>query len=309
MFKVSIEDQERRIVFEVQAPVESSLCVSIESLDEPDLTSSNRYKTKLQSITRQLYSEFRHQARTYIRAILHNTTNTEILIRQTIERYTRRIAYNTTYAEKVDAFTQIIMENPAEFAKDLLFLEQRAIDLDAQLIGMNLLIGRPYEPEPAKNPLKPLLWRCLQPFIEILKANSVNIDFSSIEDGVYLTADFRLFNCAMYHFFDNIQKYIKPDSDLYVFLDPNKEVINFSMISRALDEEEKTKIFDESYSGRNSGSQKGEGFGMYIFKRVLKEMYAIPSVDWQEEALVPFEGNSYRKQIFSINFPPGVIYE
>jgi len=306
MFKIKIIEPDRHLDLTVERGFNGDLQIDIQSGEELDLISSSRFKTRLKRVVGALYQEFRDQNRVYVRAILHNTGNTELLIRQAIERYTRKIPYGASHSESVEAFSSIISANPNKFAEDLLSIHQRAVDLDAQLIGMNLLIGKTFDQTVEEHPLKALIWRCFQPFIEILKEHSVYIDFIDLETKK-IKVDFRLFNCAMYHFFDNIQKYIKPNSTLFISVNNNRE-ISFRMESRSLDEHEKVSIFNEGYSGRNSGSQRGEGFGMYIFKQVLKKMDAKPSVTWEERAQVPFEGHPYREQVFLVEFPENVLF-
>lgn len=308
MYKLKIKEENRQVEIHVSDGVPSSLQIELVPLEEKVLLTSSKFRTRLKNAIASLYIDFRSQTRVYVRAILHNTANTESLIRQTVERYTRIIPYHTSYAERVDSFTKMIADDPRKFAEAFLFIEQRATDLDAQIIGMNVLIGKEYTPQLEVHPLLAVLWRSITPFKEIFKAHSIYINFQNLSEKTNIKVDFRLFSCGMYHFFDNIQKYIKPDSLLDISVDTTKQELLFTMVSRSLDEDEKTRIFEESYSGRTAGSQKGEGFGMYIFKQVLSKMDAIPDVRWREQAHIIFEGNRYREQVFIVKFAPNTLF-
>jgi signal transduction histidine kinase len=230
-------------------------------------------------------------------------------MRQTIERHTIRIDHRISHQERIDIFTEIIKKDPKKFAKDLLYLEQRSKDLDAQLIGINLLVGKGYTADfSQRHNLKDLILRCASPFMPLLKLNNSRVEFKNL-DNIEIQTDFRLFNCAMYHFFDNAQKYIKPDANIIISINFEEKELSFIMKSRAIEKTEKESIFNEGFTGSHSGGQKGEGLGLYIFSLVLNELDAITYVDFNENTRFGRDDIIYQENIFYIKFLKETLYK
>ncbi|MDO8656893.1 MAG: hypothetical protein Q7K45_06665, partial [Nanoarchaeota archaeon] len=156
--------------------------------------------------------------------------------------------------------------------------------------------------------LKKLIARCAHPFSEALRSNNVDLTYKDIE-LINIRTDFRLFNCAVYHFFENIVKYIRPDSQITVSVNSSLDELNFEMMSRAIETEESNLIFSEGFCGKYSGREKVEGLGMYIFSLILSKMKATPSVKWEENTRLITGDYPYQKNIFSIKMVPGVMYK
>lgn len=312
MFNLNINEENRHFSVNVRGEKynnSSVNLVAISSIDEKDFRISNRYRTVIKRIGWAMYRDFREKARIYGRAIIHNIGNTQSQIKHTTERYTRKIDYGFSYQERVKQLADILSNNDLEgLAKDLIDLNQRATDLDAQLVGINLLVGKEYDLEPEEHPLRELILRCAIPAKNDLRENRIYLDVSKIED-LKIKTDFRLFNCAMYHFFDNLKKYTIENSQVSVTYDDNKSEITFDMVSRAIEKGEESKIFQEGFCGTNSHSLKGEGLGMFIFYLVFSKMGAIPKVTFDATTRRSYDdGNSYQKNMFSIHFPVNTIY-
>jgi K+-sensing histidine kinase KdpD len=113
----------------------------------------------------------------------------------------------------------------------------------------------------------------------------------------------------MYHFFDNAQKYLKPDADINISINLETRELSFNMNSRAIDADEKEAIFLEGFNGFYSGGQKGEGLGLYIFSLVLDEIDAIAYVDFDERTRLGLGNDMYQKNIFTIKFSPDTLYK
>lgn len=303
MFRLKIEDGQRYLELDVHDEKSDSLDVILEPLTEDDLISSGKIRFKTKRVARALYRKFREQTRIYARSILHNMAGTQSQIKQTIERYTKNIDRGMSFVDRKKELSKIISSDPDRFSDDLFFLEQRAVDLDAQLIGISLLVGKDYELDLSQTHLiKGLLLRCAYPFLDILHENQVGLDFHNL-DKIEVRTDFRLFNCAMYHFFDNIKKYIQPISRINIFLREDLATLSFEMKSRALETGEEVMIFHEGFCGKNSRDQKGEGLGMFIFYTVLAKLKCIPSVSWKEQSRTLIDKNVYQTNVFSIKFP------
>lgn len=308
MFKVKIIESNMHFELDIRDHDVANLPIEISSSDETELRGTSKVRTRIRRIAWSFYKDFREKAKLYGRAIIHNLGSTELQIRQTIERYTRKIDYGISHQERVNIFSNIIASNPHKFAEDLLSLEQRSTDLDAQLIGINLLVGKGYSPDLSqKHNLKGLILRCVSSFQPLLKSNSSWLVFQNSLDDIEITTDFRLFNCAIYHFFDNASKYIKSGADIIIAANFEESELSFTMSSRAIEEYEKELIFHEGYNGKHAGSQKGEGLGLYVFWLVLGKLNSVPSVNFTESTRLGLDGVMYQENAFVIKFPSNTL--
>lgn len=276
--------------------------VLITNIEDSVLAKSTRYRQVTRKVAWAFYINFRERLMLVGRAIIHNVGNTEFQIRQTIERHTRHIDRNLPHEERISEFQELIKSKPERIAKDLLFLEQRSIDLDAQLIGINIFLGKRFDAKfNKKHPMVPIMMRCLSPFHQALKDQGVSVNLSNLQDYQIIT-DFRLFNCAMYHFFDNLQKYVKPDTEVVISLDESNQVIIFDMCSCAFDEEESQRLFNEGYCGESAQAQKGEGLGMFIIALVLDKMDMKIIPEPNVKTRLGLDGIQYQDNRFYLKF-------
>lgn len=119
--------------------------------------------------------------------------------------------------------------------------------------------------------------------------------------------DFESFSTALFAIFQNIEKYILPDSDLIISFKEleNKQLeLRFEMVSLEVKDEEKESIFDPGYSGvaaRNRGLA-GRGLGLFQARTLLNLSGAtinfIPNIDPTYKKR--FHNSKYQKNLIKV---------
>lgn len=88
-----------------------------------------------------------------------------------------------------------------------------------------------------------------------------------------VSCDYESIQVALYHIIENSAKYVKPKTTINVSFRVLGEFIELSlkMISLYIEPEERTKIFDEGYSGNEAKKiqRNGEGIGLWRVKQML----------------------------------------
>lgn len=290
---------------EILDHVPDGVDIEIDAGTEDLLRFSRPARRYTRDISHRLYRDFRNRTSAYARAIIHNIGQTELQIRLTIQRYTRRLDWGLSRADRLARLAAMMRNEPEKFAEDLMYLEQRSFDLDAQVVGLNLLIGKPHTKEIENHRIYPLLQRCFSPFREQFESKQSSLVLPDLR-GFVIATDFRLFNCAMFHFFENAQKYIKPGFSVVGDVDLPLQQITFVMTSRAIDDDEKEKIRKEGFSGRHAAGQKGEGLGLAIIDSVLTQLGAELAITWIGQTRLGLQGVMYQENTFTFTFPGSI---
>ena len=152
----------------------------------------------------------------------------------------------------------------------------------------------------SEHPIHKVVLLTLNPFWLDIVENGVNINIQSFYGKT--TLDYKTMSVSLSHIFDNITKYILPNSDLNISFEDSSEYIKliFDMISLRVEESELGSIFTENISGKWSKETDlaGSGIGMFIVKRlILLNKGAVifkPLVDKNKSVLfenVPYDNN------------------
>jgi K+-sensing histidine kinase KdpD len=110
--------------------------------------------------------------------------------------------------------------------------------------------------------------------------HSFNIDFTDKnvrlkinENDMYLEFDYDTIRVALYHLFLNTIKFIQPNTNVNVEIHQEDETIciDFCMKSLHINENEKERIFEDTYSGENAikSGTNGSGLGMGLIRKAL----------------------------------------
>ena len=123
----------------------------------------------------------------------------------------------------------------------------------------------------SEHPIHKVVLLTLNPFWLDLVENGVNINIQSCYGRTAL--DYKTMSVSLSHIFDNITKYILPESDLNISFEDTSKYIKlvFDMISLRVEESELENIFTENVSGKwseNTGLA-GNGIGMFVVKRLV----------------------------------------
>ncbi len=142
--------------------------------------------------------------------------------------------------------------------------------------------------------------------------HSFNIDFKSknirlniFEDDNYIKFDYETVRVAFYHLFLNTYSYICANSnlDIEIYVKDTNVFIDFCMLSLHINEHEKSKLFDDGYSGENAikSNTNSSGLGMGLIKKALTINNADIEVINGNEKIKRNE-NLYSKNIFRLQF-------
>lgn len=118
--------------------------------------------------------------------------------------------------------------------------------------------------------------------------------------------DYMTFTAAMIPFFENAVKYIFPDEGLKIFFTTvdKQVVVNIKMKSLQIKGEEKSKIFQEGYSGEaaKKNGKSGNGLGLFRTKTLLQlsnsQIEVVPNFEPTGRKLV--DGIQYEINLFKI---------
>lgn len=125
----------------------------------------------------------------------------------------------------------------------------------------------------------------------------------NVEKASYIASfDYESIQVALYHMIDNITKYILKGTTLVItFVNLLDEVVmQFSMISLKIEENEKEKIFMHGFSGVNAlkNEKSGKGIGMSRVKQILELNNSSITLNIGE---VIVKESDYCNNIFSIH--------
>ncbi len=123
--------------------------------------------------------------------------------------------------------------------------------------------------------------------------------------GVGMELDYKTINTALYNFFDNAIKYIKPGSPIRLFFNAEKEKFELKivMMSLRIEQDELKKIFEFRYRGVNVKNIDGLGIGMHVVQKALALNSFSIKVSPDYSRMENYEGDQYILNEFSICGP------
>lgn len=216
---------------------------------------------------------------------------------------------SSTYVESIEKIEKLLSGKEKELSEILFYLDKRLSDMKNQIDGFNLLYAdggiMPKTEDYEFVNIKKVLLGIATPFLDNFRDKGVRLDVDNISDDYAqqnkINLHYKFFNLSLYNFFDNVAKYTKTNTDLKITF--KNETQNFSilfeMISRHIEEDEFERIFEDSYSGRHSAGQSGNGIGMFYTKKALNMIGLDICVDSVNGAYT-FNGDKYSNNIFKI---------
>lgn len=112
----------------------------------------------------------------------------------------------------------------------------------------------------------------LNPFWLDLVEKNININIQSSYEKVHI--DYKSISVALSHIFDNVSKYIMPNSELKIWFqsDDGNVSLFFEMISLKVEDNEVNKIFRETNSGHwaVTAELNGDGIGMFVIRKLIE---------------------------------------
>jgi len=202
---------------------------------------------------------------------------------------TRKNFRSNTYLESIAKIKNLILGKENELSEILFYLDKRLFDMRNQIDGFNLLYTNTQLALKVEdyNPvnIKKVLLSIITPFLDQMGEGNVRLNIDSITDQYAqdnkINLNYKLFNLALYNFFDNVAKYTKENTELKITF--NKEKNNFSiffeMTSRHIEDYEKNLIFEDGYSGKHATGKSGNGIGMFYTKKALNMIHLDINID------------------------------
>ncbi len=191
------------------------------------------------------------------------------------------------FKEQKGKISKIISENMHGAAELICYLNKRIGEIEAHIEGFDLLYIDDFikDIKTKQVNIKKVLQNIIAPFLDDFTAKGVRVSFYIKDDyaennNIFL--NYKMFNLALFHFFDNAVKYIKNYSVLDVYFEVIEDIpqIKFKMMSCRIEKEEIDKICNDGYSGINiTPSDAGSGIGMFVMQKSLESMGMSISVE------------------------------
>lgn len=243
------------------------------------------------------------------------------------QRRTKRLVHNLTTinAHAIQEFS----ENFEDFSRDLQFHQQQSILEEAirtditstakfifgqrkndRAIKTELSVfNQIYDLHPRvqlrAHHLHPVLMNVLYVFFSDFTDQKIRLKVAPIHVDVLI--DYDSFHVALWHFIENTAKYALPNQDIEIVIDESRTEIRlmFKMLSCVIQEDERSKIFQEGYRGRCIPVEKsqGQGIGLYLVEQALSLNSSRLEISSSEEEPIDLNGCLYRRNVFVFVIP------
>lgn len=258
---------------------------------------------------RQVERSQRQHFDSIIRRFAHNLIKLQTRFKGNFNRLISDAARSRPFSELQDEVKRRIESNTLMAAQDVCQMSHRAVDLDAQIETLRIISGFAESAAPSspiKVNLQKTIHRLANPFVNELREKGVEINVnipSTVSGDEKVMVVPELFNVAIWQLLDNASKYTLKDMPINIgaVLDSRPQILEITMTSVCIDNDELESIFLEGYKGHHSGKKAGNGIGMFIVKKALGLMNAKISVrneSFEEER----DGFKYCKHKFLIEF-------
>lgn len=281
------------------------------------INSSSLSKKLLQAYTESLGAFVRYEDGAKdrwadgLKLFAHNLIEVHTQLKDTVERmFNADVQRAKGYKEQKALVKTKIDKDTDRAADDICQIAKRLDDMDAQITGFKIISGiiQNSEPNLGRYNLRNVILRHIQPFLAELQEQHVTIEFSPSEDEFEkhkAMADPKMMNVALHHFFQNATKYICPNNQICISIQPGDDRIQISidMTSIKIEEDEQEKIFERGVSGANAGNLAGQGIGMFVIKSALEHFGAIIKIRIQPIEPITYNSKEYTQNTFIFDFP------
>lgn len=210
-----------------------------------------------------------------------------------------------THNQQLNVAKKAIQTQVDVAADAILQISKRTVDFQSQIEGFKILTGD-VKPDFGKHNIKRALLSVLYPFFDQLNEANVYVDIrisDEIANKNLIHMDYKLFNVAMHHFFNNIAKYCKPHTNVNVFYRQENNTLLFEMHSVRIDREELQQVFKLHVSGIHAKAFGGDGIGMYMVGTALELMGSRMEISPEYSTQEVLEDIPYVKNKFLVYLP------
>lgn len=203
------------------------------------------------------------------------------------------------HSEQIEYISEKIGRNHNQTADILLRTYKRIVEMRSHATSFHILhLGEDIKPDLRTRNLKRAILNIWHAFdTENLLRLRLKFD-----DDIVVPIDFKIFDAALFNFFDNAKKYSMPSSEIHVFFKEkggNGFQIIFSMDSRLIKKDELSNICKFGYRGESvRQGEEGSGIGMYICQKAfaLNNLSLTIEPDWKQTNDI--SGIKYVRNVF-----------
>lgn len=239
-----------------------------------DHKSSNRLFKKDQNhylIGLEKIIETKNELNTETQRLIHNLTNTNGHNIQELYAVVPQDLLTKNLDNQLENIQKIILENPLEAAKTFLRIAKNNAAMKVEFSVINKITEGVTSLKMKRHPIRKATLNLLHIFFQDFKEISVYVNVQENDD--YMIIDYEIIHAALYHLLLNATKYILPNSTLNVnFIKSDRDfIIALDMVSLRIEDSEKSKIFEEGYSGKfaKKAQKNGKGLGLGTTSKVL----------------------------------------
>lgn len=207
--------------------------------------------------------------------------------------------------KNVENVANVIKSHPKEAALTFFRMAkfQRAMKAEFTVYD-KLLRGDEILLQKQKHKVPDIIMSVLHPFFADFHEKEVYVRVDTTEAKALL--DFETFYVALYHVIENATKYVKPQTQISITfnVENNRFIINISMKSLLIEENEENDIFNEGYSGTwaKKMRQQGKGIGMFRARRLIELNDGFLDVNAGNDISI-LNGIKYATNTFIISLP------
>lgn len=216
--------------------------------------------------------EFKQKESQNFRRLRHNliTHNTNIL--QELENTFYTAGTLKGAHNQIKFVKEALSKQPDQVALSILKIIKSANLMRTDFDVYDMLSSENPYIEFDKHQIHKVLISVLRPFWVDLLEKGIIINIQDCNE--FVNIDYKSISVVFTHLFDNLVKYISPNSHLNIsFANESFSVIvMLEMTSMKIFKAEKEKIFEENFSGENArkSDKAGDGIGMYMVKRLVE---------------------------------------
>lgn len=271
------------------------------------INSSRIFKEKL-----KIYLEFLDNIKDIkdeiVNSILHDITKINgYCLQELYSLIPEDAVRQKSYKKQILALEKHIVQNKNNVAKGLFRVNRDVTRLKTECSNLKSLFSKSFKTDKKLHNIGKAIRPSLHVYIPLLSEKGVEVRFSD-ENAIDIEINFEYFDSALSPFFDNLVKYILPNSELTInFLETSEDfIINFDMVSMAIKGDEVDKIYENGYSGINAIKNKinGKGIGLGRIKDSLlinnAELRIKNNVNNRVEKR--FRETNYERNVFQIVF-------
>lgn len=180
-------------------------------------------------------------------------------------------------------------EKRLEYAKSINRVTKHLSELITNILKLNKLESQKITPSFRKCNVSETLCECLITFESEWDIKNLEIN-ADIEEDVYISSDPEMLMIIWANLFSNALKFTPQGGKINVNLKKNGNTVSVCVTDTGCGMDEKTmeRIFDKFYQGDTSHSEKGNGLGLALVKRVIDMLGGEITVE-----SAPGEGSSF----------------